>query len=141
MAIQAMKKLVIEEFGVSVKLVDNFVCGGVDDEFNCEVTVGASQLTEEGYVVEVEQILGHIRDAYKKDTFKASCEELVQGVVHVVAKDFANVTLIDAKVWNRTGWVEMTWKRGEHVIPEFPRKATASEKQRTQKAPQSRLSC
>lgn len=136
MAKQPKTTLIIDDFQVPVKLVDDFVCGGVEDEFRTALMVTTRGLTKEGFVIEVKGLIDAIKEAYlaSGQRLKASCEELAGGVLYVVHRAVGErLVNLDVTVENRTGRVQLQWEEGEE-IPNFPREATNAEIKRTEEA-------
>lgn len=119
---------------VRVSLAESFVCGGVRDEFTYYAKISAERLDRRGFVVDVKAVMAAVQRAFAEGTFKASCEELCNGVAHtiltVAVEEGVKVEDLTVTVMNQTGNVELTWKDGD-LTPKFPRKATAREKAET----------
>ncbi len=127
---QPKHTLYVQRTQIPVRLVDNFVCGGVDGQFAMRCWISTRGLTSEGFVVEVKSFIDAVKEAYDPDkhTLKASCEELANGVLTVALKLVGRSRLSEVKVEveNLTGVVQLLWEHGDEV-PVFPRKATESE--------------
>lgn len=132
---KGLNKLVVNQTGIYVKLAQNFVCGGVEDMFYTKFEVSSRLLTDEGFVTEVKSLLDTIQarfDPYS-GMLKASCEELAQGVAHVIHELTNEPEQILVEVENMTGHVRFEWNHGE-AKPNFPRKATKAEINETESA-------
>jgi hypothetical protein len=146
--------LVIDRRKCPVKLADAFVCGGVKNAFIYKAKITTRGLTPEGFVTEVKALIDDIDYAFDRgeiryvggtepaagQVLKASCEELAQGVLNVIAHRVLLLESAEVVVENLTGEVQLEWQAGEYV-PRFPRLATGAEKGETAKRPQSRSSC
>lgn len=146
--------LVINKRNCPVKLADAFVCGGVKNKFVYSAKVTTRGITSEGFVTEVKALIDDIEYAFDRgeiryvgctepasgQVLKASCEELAQGVLNVIAYRVHNLEACSVVVENLTGHVLLEWSKGEAVAP-FPRKATEEEQGETIARPQSRSSC
>lgn len=124
----------INERSVRVDLAEEFVCGGVEDYFDYECQITTRGLTTEGFVTEVKAFIDAVDRAFSPSNgmFKASCEELAQGVAHVAYKNTKNMVECYVEVKNLTGSVIFTWKKGNKV-PTFPNRAkTYARKVRSQ---------
>lgn len=154
MSTKSKHTLVIDRRACPVKLADAFVCGGVKNKFHYSAKVTTRGLTSEGFVTEVKALIDDIEYAFDRgeiryvgctepasgQVLKASCEELAQGVLNVIAYRVPGLETCSVVVENLTGHVLLDWQKGERVEP-FPRKATAAEQGETIASPKSRSSC
>jgi hypothetical protein len=127
----ATSTLFLRRFDVDAHLVDDKICGnGTRDFFSVEVTVVTHDLDEQGFVIEVQDLLSEIRDAFANggDYLKASCEELANGVLHVIYNEIGKKRLLEAKarVFNRTGHLDAVYYKGMSE-PAFPADASEDE--------------
>lgn len=146
--------LVIDRRPVPVRLADAFVCGGVKNKFLYRAKITTRGLTSEGFVTEVKALIDDIEYAFDRgeirhvgctepapgQVLKASCEELAQGVLNVIAYRVPNLETCSVVVANLTGHVHLEWQRGE-AVASFPRKATEAEQGETIARPASRSAC
>lgn len=146
--------LVIDHRKCPVKLADAFVCGGVKNSFIYKASITTRGLTPEGFVTEVKALIDDIEYAFDRgeirnvgrtepasgQVLKASCEELAQGVLSVIAYRVHDLEECYVSVENLTGEVHLEWRRGESVA-QFPRLATPAEKNQTVEKPQPRNAC
>jgi hypothetical protein len=116
---------------VAVSLAEAFVCGGIRDQFEYEAKIQAKSLDRRGFVLDVKQVIDNVGYEFGRETLKASCEELCNGVLHtILATATAEAVALDkvsVRVKNLTGHVELAWEADEEA-PKFPRKATAKER-------------
>jgi hypothetical protein len=130
----------IERRFVSVDLAENFVCGGVEDQFEYACQLTTRSLTSEGFVTEVKAFIDQVELEYSpsRGKRKASCEELAMGIINVAHGMMkSRLTQMYVVVTNLTGSVVAEWKKGE-AVPPFPRLATRAESQTSKR---SRSSC
>lgn len=121
--------------GVSIQaaLVDNHICGGMTKgAFKCDIHIEVDKLDNNGFVTDNQTFIDTIKREFRgRGLMKASCEELCNAIVnfsyHMVGD---NTKTIRARIYNLTGHVDITWKRGM-VVPNWPRKATSDEADRT----------
>lgn len=138
---RALKKptyrLAVDIFSVDVSLANNFVCGGVDDEFETKFEIEVRGLDKSGFASEVKTLIEGVHSAFnpKDGMLKASCEELAEGVAYAVQRTLRlesgqELVSIKTRVMNRTGHVDFSWHEDEQA-PRFPRLATAEERSAT----------
>lgn len=122
----------INRFAVPVSLADEFVCGGVQDQFVTAVELSTRGLTQEGFVYEVHRFMEEVQTAFNPDRMLvASCESLAGGVAFVAHRLLGDrLDRVNVVVENRTGSVQLLWEKGDE-LPEFPQQATAAQKKAT----------
>lgn len=122
----------INRFAVTVSLADEFVCGGVQDQFVTEVELSTRGLTPEGFVYEVHRFIEEVQSAFNPDRMLvASCESLAGGVAFVAHRLIGDrLERATITVENRTGSVQLQWEKGDEV-PEFPPLASKKQQQAT----------
>lgn len=119
---------------VPCNLLKTSVCGGVDGEFTCELTIETDHIDGEGFAIEVTRVESTIKDRFdpSNGALLGSCEVLGQGVIRSVLDLFAfdgrpTPLSINCHVRNLVGGITSTYKRGSDLTPEFPRHATKAE--------------
>lgn len=118
---QGETTLNIDSRSVRVDLAEEFVCGGVEDEFEYECQITTRGLSQEGFVTEVKAFMDAVDKAFdpRNGLLRASCEELAQGVAFVAHKQTKGMVQCYVEVKNLTGSVIYLWNKGEKV-PTFP---------------------
>jgi hypothetical protein len=119
--------VIIRDRFVAATLVDVAVCGGYNGKFKCDLTLHAG-----GNDVDTRQLMEDIEFAFSANQWKASCEELCQGLAYAAYNTNNKIMKgVVARVYNKTGYGECRWEEGLE-LPDFPREATPGEYQQSQ---------
>jgi len=119
---------------IPCNLLKSSVCGGVDGEFTCELTIETDFIDGEGFAIEVTRVEDAIKNRFdpSNGALLGSCEVLGQGVIRSVLDLFSfdgrpMPLSINCHVRNLVGGITSTYKRDAFFVPEFPRHATDAE--------------
>lgn len=129
---KSLHRLILTNQLITASLVNNKVCGGLDDgKFKCHIEIVTRDLDSDGFVTDNQEFLDYVQQTFDQGRYKASCEELCDGITRLAFNTVGGrLEQCHVTVFNLTGKVVSNWKRGDE-IPIFPRLATRREKEET----------
>lgn len=108
-------------------LIDKNICGGAPNgAFKYDLEISTSSLDHQGFVLD-NRVIDDIPHEWTDRLYVASCETLAGGLIRFIhAKISRRALRIIARVYNKTGYAETVWEKG-NTLPAGPRIPTPTE--------------
>lgn len=124
---KAIYRLMLQDQHGRISLIEKNICGGAPNgTFRYDLEIATSSLDKQGFVLD-NRVISEIQNAWSDRMYVASCETLAGGLIRFIHSKLARrgVRLV-ARVYNKTGYAETFWEKG-NTLPTGPRIPTPAE--------------